>query len=62
MDEKIKTILKIFFIYGALENGWTVRKSKTVTNGFEFTTESYYKTPVRKRSMSTPIMVSDTLN
>lgn len=39
--ETLKVFLRAFFIYNALENGWTVKKSKRIANGFEFTTDPY---------------------
>jgi len=34
-EAKIKEVVKIMFIYKALEKGWTVKKSRNV-NSFEF--------------------------
>ena len=34
--ETVKDIIKMVFIYNALENGWTVKRGKIV-NSFEFT-------------------------
>ena len=68
--DNIKVILRAFFIYKALENGWTVRKSEKLRNAFEFTTtvsdvlsssiprcpsnESLVET-MRRRAISAPI-------
>jgi hypothetical protein len=32
----LKNTVKAFFILGAVENGWTVKKSNKIKNGFEF--------------------------
>jgi hypothetical protein len=36
--DDVKRLIKIMFIYRALENGWTVKKSDSIKNAFEFTT------------------------
>ena len=61
----IKMLIKILFIYKALENGWTVKKSDSIKNAFEFTTSvasspgktknNFQEYIVRRRSVSTPI-------
>ncbi len=33
----LKKIAKAFFIFRAVENGWTVKKSDKIKNSFEFT-------------------------
>ena len=33
---ELKNMVKAFFILGAVENGWTVKKSNNVKNGVEF--------------------------
>jgi hypothetical protein len=63
----IKSIIKILFIYQALEKGWTVKKSNSIKNGFEFTTNYCNKqypnskpvpdyTLQRRRAMSSPLV------
>ena len=65
----IKTLIKVMFIYRALENGWTVTKSKKIKNAFEFTTptvtartrglfesaKNKFQETERRRSISYPI-------
>lgn len=37
------SMVKAFFILGALENGWTVKKSSKLKNGFEFTSDAFHR-------------------
>jgi hypothetical protein len=62
--EKIKELVKIVFIYNALENGWTIKKGVDY-NSFEFTrpvgptapTHNRIHNRVRSRSISEPIVL-----
>lgn len=49
-----KLLVKIMFIYKALENGWTVKKLSAPMNSFEFSKDVYESNRV-KRSTSYPI-------
>lgn len=63
--EQTKTMVRAYFIYRAIENGWTVRKSRGIRNGFEFTNSSEpsmrsnnNEIITRRRCISAPLVVS----
>lgn len=59
MNSDIKEIVKIMFIYQALEKGWIVKRGKN-QNSFEFIKDDHFiqRKKVIKRSISEPLKLS----